>query len=277
MVFARLLVGEGEKLEGRVIVYAKVTNCSDIEFVINWEKMGGLQQILPGGTSIVAQYITIHAIDFAAEGKSDPAEIKKSLVEIEENVRQNFVDECGEDNLPFFYTFKRAVLAPSETAILQRRNDVVFVGSYENPALSWEALKSGERFYMVGLQQQIEHDLKALGWRDVEEKKYSVFGERSILDCLRNVHVKLLVHGRVENNATLWRIGENKLREFSRGSAFEQDVDDLCSFIDGPWLPVLHEHVIGLWAEKINAIHQQNYELAGKLRDDIERLKKSVS
>lgn len=238
-----LTKGDKNNLEGKVEVYAKIDT--------------------PEGEKILSAFATIDALAFIEElGLS--SEEGKDITEKMEEMKQNLPSEA-EYSIPVFTTPPRVL---EEVDIMVKNCDAVYVGKFLQPAACTKSIFLTTELYVIKYHNQMLQKAGAVSEKIKPEINHSNVQTNIREYLLRNYVIPMLDSNRHGESREFSQTASNFV-SFSQGSKFERDVLELCALMrtKNPDL-----ELIDLYLNKIEAIRDEKYETAAKIRDQIAQL-----
>jgi len=235
-----LIKGDGDNLEGRVIIYSKLSMASD-DMASKYNKMFRDGQIF-------YIYASTDAAEFSQRTGIDMMLFEKV---------QRCMSIHDEEIKPMTFIYNG--ITDSEDELLAGTEDIIFVGEYTTPSSCMIAAEDAFEFYMVNFEEQWHEGQRLLSYKDL--------AGTTIEKHIRSYFISPYARA---NGAEKKGI-EQALLEFSKGSGFFDDVKALCRVLESK--DKNRDYLTDAYLEKITAIHNENYEHAARIRDKISALK----
>jgi hypothetical protein len=255
MDFIKLVRGNIESLEGRVITFSRFERGEFAE------------------KPVVALYSTNQVEDFIKKFEL-PEDVARDISKNHNDMVAKARAKHQNANVFTYYT--APLLVESEKEIYSGNEDILDVGNYLAVERCLDAVKLGVEFYIL----QFEKQFLLNGPKNKHEEKISeevflnyTLVQKSILGdyISRNFITPLMEYKKQKNDREVQRIGQSFI-DFSSGSPFIQDVYEMLGVIEkGDINPVL----IKTYLNKIEAINNEDYETAARLRDLIRKSAKN--
>ena len=265
-----LIRGDWDNLEGRVVIYSKFSE-GDIEY------HGSVDGYIEDGSLFVRK---CHTCD-ANEIEDNPI-IKQVKENMKEQKKQNPIIAHAKI-LPFSI---EAFDVYSEEEIKDVPGDILYTGEFKDPNLCEQANVMGVMIYQFRLFNQ-----ENAPWVDIDpdEPSYRTISSDRLIEHVSNEYLSVMRSYVEKGDKASFNVINKRFRSFARGSPFEKDVMDLSTMLEYGNEPDqdMISWSLGVMASKRKvqeieeameqAVSEQDFEEAARLRNKISRLKKSIS
>lgn len=257
-----------EDLEGKVLVYGKFTNLENRNLIIDCFEHA--IEVKPGDSYFIARYMTIDAEDAARMTGADASDIGRLAEELKENAKKNRGGNIADY---LFDCFRFKVGAETESELTGMNSDVIYVGEHSFFESCTEYIDTAEHLYYLKLCEQKSRKVQNLekGIGSFNET-YSDFAGKSIYTLVLNKFVVPVLNARINDDFDLIKELEKCFKKFCKSSSFEADANKLHALLLSNAVNKTYDVLINAYVEKIDAIHLENYELAGELVKKINSL-----
>jgi len=238
-------------------------------FTGDQETLAQNQTLFYTGSPIFALYATLDVTEFREK-------FEVQVPDLEQIIRQAKEKASPEaQNVQIYPIYITPIRFETEEALLTSPEDIVNTGNYPNPELCEKAIKLGLDFFLLQLDKQLYGDSSELSLTQTEDTTPALthedFREKSLMQHLIHEYVSPMLYAIKSEDESSANALRQRFLNFARGSHFAADVIELTDLLlNGSVGPIVDAYL-----KKIDAIHTENYELAGIERDKIKRLKTS--
>jgi hypothetical protein len=252
-----------DNLEGKVIVWAR---CSKSH---NKEKAEDYSDVVFSDSEK-----EIHALYASIDREAFMKKLGISEEEMDKYLKlKGIIKRKSKETL--FYVCPIPV--DSEDEINLSDDDNLFMGDWNDEERCKISLQMGVDYYALYLQEQVQ---KAKTENPDREKKevfkkgpitYKEILRPRFLEYFSKNYILPMIDCAAHNDIDRFKALRTNLIQFSRGSPFHKDVIRLCELIEQSQT-CSNSQLISCYVNKISAIHEEKYEIAGQMKKEIEEL-----
>lgn len=223
MSFLNLVKGDENNLQGKVIVYSKLTHISNGCKHCEDESC----PIPQGYEPIFSLYGSIDKEDFIRN--TDPP--KELFNDLDDKIDSGCNFGAAKKDSEFFYG--GTILIETEKEILSRPVDVVNVREYTQPTLCQNAVKAGMQLYLINFLEQSskkQHNPKKINSSITTYRDFK--GGEAIRGFIANQYMLPMLKAKERGNFDTLKTLKEDFMRFSEGSLFSDDVMALYKYLE---------------------------------------------
>jgi len=244
--FARIIRRDPNKLEGSVISFSR---------------MKDKELVGAGVPRIFAAYATINLEKYIAR-VADSREVAEYIRNMAKDIGQQVKEKCGERSMTRIYSSQLTL--NDETKLYRGKEDIVLVGEYSNPFCCTESVNFGIQLYFFKYDEQNPNSSKIR----LENKTSGMSPLKA--ELLRNFIFPLIDSYKHNDPTSAKTIGENLIQTYGNSSIANPLMDILKIVNQQKIKPNMQ--AIHLNLDEAQAINDERFEDAARIRDEIKRL-----
>jgi len=244
--FMRLIRGNPNKLEGRVICFSRLKDKKLIE---------------KGAPRIIAAYAT-NDLEKYIERVADSKEFAEYIREMAKDISMQVKERCGERIMTKIYSSKLTL--NDETKLYGGKEDIVHTGEYSNPFCCAESVNFGIQLYFFKYDEQNLNFTKTR----TENKTFGISPLKA--EILRNFVFPLIKSYEHNDIDSVRTIKENMMQTYGN-SSIANPLMDISRIIDLQKSKT-NMNIINLNLDEALAISDERFEDAARIRDKIKKL-----